>query len=73
MKKKLLKALPWIILAVAYLFSLTYWGMFGAHNLNADDSGEMILAAHLNEEGSILSENWRYTTELRLVSPVLIY
>lgn len=73
MKKKLLRALPWMILAAAYLFSVGYWGLFGAHNLNSDDSAEMILAAQLNEEGGIVSENWCYSTELRLASPVQVY
>lgn len=73
MKRKMLKALPWAIMAAAYLFSVAFWGMYGSHNLNSDDSAEMILAAQLNEEGGFLSENWYYSTELRLCSPVPLY
>jgi|GEM_PF-4811844 len=29
MKKKWLKALPWIVLAAAYLFSVAFWGLYG--------------------------------------------
>ena len=73
MKNRLIKALPWVILVAAYLFSLTYWGLYGAHNLNSDDSAEMILASQLNAEGKIISDEWFYSTELRLVSPVQVY
>ena len=38
MKKKWLKALPWIVLAAAYLFSVAFWGLYGSHNLISDDS-----------------------------------
>lgn len=73
MKKKWLKALPWIVLAAAYLFSVAFWGLYGSHNLISDDSAELLLARQLNEEGGIISENWYYSTELRLASPVQVY
>ena len=73
MKKKWLKALPWIVLAAAYLFSVAFWGLYGSHNLISDDSAELMLARQLNEEGGIISENWYYSTELRLASPVQVY
>ncbi len=33
----------------------------------------MVLAAQLNREGVFLSENWLYSTELRVISPVPLY
>lgn len=67
------KSLPWLVLIGAYLFSVGIYAWMGAHNLDADQSSEMVLASLLNEEGAFLSENWYYSTELRVVSPVPVY
>ena len=40
---------------------------------DADASSELILAELLNEEGGILSENWYYSTELRVLNTQLVY
>ena len=71
--KTMMRLLPWLLLAAAFALSVGYYALYGAHNLNADDSSEMVLAAQLNEEGTFLSENWLYSTELRVVSPVPLY
>lgn len=71
--KTMMRLLPWLLLAAAFALSMGYYALYGAHNLNADDSSEMVLAAQLNEEGAFLSENWLYSTELRVVSPVPLY
>ena len=41
--------------------------------LNADEASEMVLAKLLADEGSILSKNWYYSTELRVLNTNLIY
>lgn len=41
--------------------------------LNADEASEMVLAKILADEGSILSKNWYYSTELRVLNTNLIY
>lgn len=66
------QALPWIALICAYALSMGYYAAFGMHNLDSDMSSEMVLADLLNEEGSLntLSENWMYSTELRMISPI---
>lgn len=71
--KLLYRILPWVILAAAYLFSIGSYALYGQHNLDSDLSSEMVLADLLNEEGGFLSENWYYSTELRVVSPVPAY
>lgn len=71
--KKMQRMAPWLVLAAVYLLMVGNFALFGAHNLNADDSSEMVLAAQLNEEGKFLSENWLYSTELRVISPVPLY
>lgn len=65
--------LPVLVLICAYLFSVGVYAYLGTHNLDSDQSGEMVLAQLLNEERSFLSENWYYSTELRVVSPVPVY
>ncbi|HIS95990.1 MAG TPA: hypothetical protein IAC19_09520 [Candidatus Ventricola gallistercoris] len=67
------KGLPWMVLVVAYLMTVMFQALYGMHNLNADVSSDMVLAQLLNEEGSLLSNNWYYSTELRLVSHVPVY
>jgi len=69
----LCRILPWLVLLAAYLFSVGIFALYGSHNLDADMSSEMILADLLNEEGKLLTENWYYSTELRVVSPVPAY
>lgn len=71
--KEMAHLLPWLLLAAAFALSVGYYALYGAHNLNADDSSEMVLANQLNEEGAFLSENWLYSTELRIISPVPLY
>ena len=73
MKKHLRRALPWAVLALCYLLTVGVMALWGTHNINADMSSEMVLAQLLNEEGALLSENWYYSTELRVVSPVPVY
>ena len=68
-----LRALPYGVLVAALLLSVCLYAQYGAHNLDADMSSEMVLADLLNKEGSLLSANWYYSTELRVVSPVPVY
>lgn len=65
--------LPWAVLALCYLLAVGVFALYGAHNIDSDMASEMVLAQLLNEEGSFLSENWLYSTELRVVSPVPMY
>ena len=42
--------------------------------INSDMSSEMVLARQLAEQGKwLLSENWYYCTELRVVNTCLLY
>lgn len=73
LRKKITRALPYALMAAAYVLSVVFFALYGAHNINADDASEMILAQQLNGEGKFLSENWLYSTELRIISPVPLY
>lgn len=72
-KNRIRKCLPWLMLAVCYLFTVGVYALYGAHNMDSDVASEMVLADLLNREGALLSENWYYSTELRTVSPVPLY
>lgn len=73
MKEKIYRIIPWMVLAAAMLFTVGMYALYGAHNLDSDISSEMVLADLLNEEGKLITENWQYSTELRVVSPVPVY
>jgi len=61
------------MLIAVYVLMVGIFAVYSSHNLNADDSSEMVLAAQMNEEGSLHTKNWLYSTELRVVSPVQLY
>ena len=66
-------ALAATVLVLSFAVSLGMFAAFGAHNLDADMSSEMLLARLQNEEGTLLSRSWYYSTELRVVSPVPLF
>jgi len=73
MKKRIHTVFPWFVLACALICSAAFFACFGMHNLDADLSSEMILADLQNQEGTLLSDQWLYSTELRIISAVPFY
>ena len=65
---RLWQALPWFWMAAAYLFDLWYQLVPGKWIVDSDLASEMILSDLLNKEGSIISHNWFYSTELKVVN-----
>ena len=65
---KVWQALPWLWMAAAYLFDLWYQLVPGKWIVDSDLASEMILSDLLNKEGSIISHNWFYSTELKVVN-----
>ncbi len=43
------------------------------HTLNSDESSEMVLGKMLADEGKLITENWYYSTELRVLNTNLFY
>ncbi len=67
-----LSSIPAFVLM--YLLILRYMLASGLSLLNSDASSEMVLAAQLNREHAfLLSENWFYSSELRVLNTQLIY
>ena len=60
--------LPWLWMAAAYLFDLWYQLVPGKWIVDSDLASEMILSDLLNKEGTIISHNWFYSTELKVVN-----
>ena len=66
--------LAWLLAALAALaLLLGYSHLYGDSWLSSDDSSEMILSHILAGEGGILTENWYYSTELRVLNTQLVW
>lgn len=70
---KLCKSIAPVIFSLALILSIfTTWHVTG-HILDSDASSEMVLAYSLYQNGGILSRDWMYSTELRVLNTQLIY
>ncbi len=67
------KVIPFILMICSFLFSM----FFIKHNyfqlMNSDTSAEILLGRHLNMEGGILSKNWFYSSEIRVIDVQILY
>ena len=68
-----MKALPWICLIGLFCFLSVYMWLNGDRLTDSDISSEMILARLLNEEHALISKNWFYSTELRVLNIQILY
>jgi len=73
MIKRWIKILPWICLVGLFCFLSVYMGVHGDALTDSDISSEMILAKVLNEEHGMISKNWYYSTELRVLNIQILY
>ena len=66
-------ALPYLFPILAFInFAVFLSG--GTDNLiNSDHSSELVLGKLLSEEGGILSTNWFYSTEVRVLNTQIVY
>ena len=65
--------IAWGIAAVWYLADVLYIWFNGNNVMNSDLAAELILAKELNREGTLLSANWYYSSELRVLNTQLAY
>lgn len=72
-KSDISRILPWIWLAVAYCSTIAFLSLYGRPYIDSDMAGEMVLSNFLNQEGSLLSTNWGYSSEIRIFYLQLIY
>lgn len=66
--KKIGALLPWLWLAAGYVLDMWFQLVPGKWIVDSDLASEMMLTKILNQEGSILSHSWYYSTELRVVN-----
>ena len=60
------------VLAVQILLLMFLTWRFGINLLDGDDSAEMVLANLLSREGGIISKNWYYSTEVRVLNNQIV-
>lgn len=58
--------------AVIVALLLIFWLYYPTNRLNSDMSSELVLASHLAESNQLLSREWYYSTDLRLIHIQLI-
>lgn len=54
-----------VCIEVAVLAYFAY--RYGVHHVDSDDATEMALAEQLSRKGGIMSSNWYYSTDLRVI------
>ncbi len=65
--------LPWLVFCLFWLAATMLTYRWGTYYLDADMASEMVLANQLNEEGSFLSTNWFYSSEIRILGEVHVF
>ena len=61
------RVFPWVWLVTAFCATFLVLSLYGRPYIDSDMSSEMVLADLLNREGGLLSANWWYSTELRVL------
>ena len=63
----------WVALIVIFAALVVYLSVHVEDLLDADMSSELVLAQQLKQSGGILSSNWFYSTEVRVLNTQLVY
>lgn len=67
------KVLPKLLFLFSLIVSIATTYYVTGHILDSDASSELVLAKQLFESGKIISADWFYSTELRVLNAQLIY
>lgn len=65
-QERIFSFLSWVWLMIGFVLDIWYQLVPGEWIIDSDLAAEMVLAKMLNNERSILSPNWYYSTELRV-------
>lgn len=63
----------WIVLILVFAGLVVYMSVHVTDLLDADMSSELVLGELLSQSGGILSNQWYYSTELRVLNTQLVY
>ena len=76
-KSKILKAvktaLPYLFPLLAFIFLCVYLSDSSGKMLDSDMSSELVLGKLLSDNGGILSTDWYYSTEVRVLNTQIVY
>ena len=67
------KVISLLLLGMAFVITMYYVRENIWLSLNSDDASELVLGRLLADEGGILSKNWYYSTELRVLNTNIFY
>ena len=73
MTDKIKKYLPWLFLIASVGMWMALYLLRVEKLLDADMSSEMVLSKMLAAEGRIITPNWKYSTEIRLLNNQLFF
>ena len=73
MKAKNYRFLPWIIMGAVVLAWVFFYMLHIEKLLDAEMSGEMVLSGLLAKEHSIITPNWNYSTDIRVLNNQLFF
>lgn len=73
MNKKRFKILSIIIFMIAFFSLVLFINAKMDHLLDSDEASELVLGKLLATENGILSKNWHYSSELRVINTQLFY
>ena len=63
----------WIILILVFVGVIAFMAIHVTDLLDADMSSELVLGNLLKQNGGILSHQWYYSTEIRVLNTQLVY
>ncbi len=67
------KHYPILIYLFVWMILTLFDYKYGKQYLDSDMASEMVLANQLNKEGVLLSENWFYSTEIRILGNAILF
>lgn len=67
------KVAPYLFILLGYFRNIIYYFRNGEALINSDASAELRLADLLNETGGFLTDQWIYSTELRVLNTQIVY
>lgn len=73
LKRPLFTYIPVLLFIMAILTTIIVSYYITGSCIDSDASSELVLSNHLAETGQILSKDWIYSTELRVINTQLVY
>jgi len=73
MKEKIRRYLPWLVFAAVALSWILFYLLRVERLLDADMSSEMVLSRILADEHRIITPNWKYSTEIRVLNNQIFF